>query len=282
MTLHPVCAEEMMHLGVLDIMFRTVQQASDPYKLQVLLKVARNLSDWTKSLQAMLHQALAFQAPSILGGLVKDSSLYLQSKETSAADITDDCESESGESSLASLYWDKHFWDARVEFLLQRALQCDNDDLLVEWIGILSNMTSDDLPAGLQWIDILDDNHSKILQLLQRIIEPSESSGRSSSSNDDLRMEVIIWLGELCTSRECSSWIASTDLIEDINSVLRSSLETEGSNEMLLQILLTYQHFLIYNDTRLHVIAGYGECGRVDMTILCALTSPYFSCFFIV
>ena len=95
------------------------------------------------------------------------------------------------EDSEGSVYLiEEEFWD---------------DDLLVEWIGILTNITKDDMPAGLHWHDLLMDNNCKIVQLCQRILESKEPMKR----RDDLKLEVIIWLGELCASKECSHWIAT-------------------------------------------------------------------------
>lgn len=228
MTLQPLCCEYLMCNGVINLIFRIIQKFlhDDDVTVQVMLKVARNLSRWTKLLQSRLTPALHNNDVHPLIGILKDPEPYLQSR----------------------LYWEKHFWDAHVEFVLKSALDCDNDDLLVEWLGVLNNFTLDDLPAGVQWSDLLDDNKSRVTNMFQRLLEPS-------SSDDDIRLELIIWLGEVCSSRECSYWLASTDLFNLIHGVFVD----QQDSEMKLQILHIYEHCLLYEMTRLQVLGGEGE-----------------------
>ena len=120
--------------------------------------------------------------------------------------------------------------------------------MLVEWLGVLNNFTPEDLPAGVQWSDLLDDNKSRVTNIVQRVLEPS-------SSDDDIRLELIIWLGEVCSSRECSYWLASTDLFNLIHGVFVD----QQDSEMKLQILHIYEHCLLYEMTRLQVLGGEGE-----------------------
>jgi len=150
--------------------------------------------------------------------------------------------------SQTSLYWEKHFWDAHVDFIMKHSFHCDNDELLIEWMGILTYLTVDDLPGGVQWHDLLDDHHLSIVEHFQKLLDPC---------HDDLKLESIIWLGELCSSKECSYWIASTNLIDIIHNLLgQCSTKKEQDAEMRLQILLTYEQFLLYEETRFQVVGG--------------------------
>lgn len=100
------------------------------------------------------------------------------------------------------------------EFLLQSAHHCDNDDWLVERIGILNNITKDGMPAGHGMIFYL----TTIANLWD---SANESRFRESTKqHDDLKLKVILWFGELCTCKECSHWIISSNLIEAIQNEL--------------------------------------------------------------
>jgi hypothetical protein len=97
------------------------------------------------------------------------------------------------------------------------------------------------------WHDLLYDNSSKILTLCHDALD---------SSHVDLKVEVVIWLGELCSSQESSAWIASSNLLEAMNEELQSHA---GSEELKIQILLSYQQFMMYEETRFQVVGGHGE-----------------------
>ncbi|KAL3796270.1 hypothetical protein HJC23_008590 [Cyclotella cryptica] len=254
LTLHPLCAEEiLLHNGerVTNI-FRIIKQSNSHCDIQVLLKVIRNLSQWTTELQYRLHKALILGDSRPLEGWVKRAETYWSSTESNQ-ESSDSDKSNFIQNSI--IYWEHHFWDAHIEFLLQSALHCENDDLLVEWIRILTNITKDDLPAGLQWHDLLFDNNCKIVRLCRRILD----SDKTENLRDDLKLEVTIWLGELCASKECSHWIASSNLIDAMHDkLIQCAALVDGSEEMLLQLLLSYKQFMMYEETRFQVIGGGG------------------------
>jgi hypothetical protein len=226
MTLEPLCCEHLMCNGTIDVLFGVIQkfQHTD-VTTQMLLKVGRNLCRWTNLLQFRLAKALHLEDPILLIGIVKNPEPFLHSK----------------------FYWEKHFWEAHVEFILKSTLECENDDLLVEWLGVLNKFTPDDLPAGVQWSDLLDDNKSRVVNTFQRLLDPS--------SDDDINLELIVWFGELCSSSDCSYWLASTDLFNVVHCVF---VEQQDS-EIKLQILYIYEHCLLDEITRLQVLGGEGK-----------------------
>ena len=237
MSSHPLCAEEFINNRAVDTILDRVQEIDDEYTQLILLKILRNLSRWSHNLQCNIDTAVVLGNVCSLDGSVKQVKNYF---------FVDS----SKQKMLQPKYWEHHFWDTHVEEILHSALVYKNDDQLVEWIRILSNLTKDDMPAGLQWHDLIYDNSSRILRLCHNILD---------SSDECLKIEVITWLGELCTNHECSAWIASSNLVEAIHEELRcSSHEPEGKKKML-QILLTYQRFMMYEETRFHVIGGHGK-----------------------
>jgi len=195
-----------------------------------------------------LNDAIEGQDLSPLVGFAKDPDLYIQSS-TLAND--GDGTNNQQQQSMTSLYWDKHYFDSHVEFIIQRTLACNkcaNDDLLVEWLGIMSNLTRDDLPAGVQWQDLLHDNSSGLVELFHSLNDPS--------CHDDIKLELIILLGTLCSSEECSHWISSNNIVDMIHNVFID--ENQNDAELKLQILSTYERLMCYEVTRFQIMGGDG------------------------
>ena len=241
MSSHPLCAEEFIQNGAVDTILGSIQEFDDEYTQMTLLKILRNISQWSHNLQCNINAA-------VISGDIR--SLDRSVKQVECYFFMDSPKSPEGQKKLHAKYWEHHFWDTHIETILQSALVSKDDDLLVEWIGILSNLTKDDMPAGLQWHDLIYDNSSSILRLCHNILD---------SSNECLKTEVIAWLGELCTNQECSAWIASSNLVEAIHEELQYSSHDATSEEKKLQILLSYQQFMMYEETRFHVIGGLGK-----------------------
>jgi len=261
MTLNPLCSEEIICHDVISHIFNFIQ-TSHRHKgttydnIQVLLKVVRNLSSYTRTLQCRLSEAIGSQNLSPLVGIAKDPDSYIQSTKS------DGDETNNQQQSMTSLYWDKHYFDSHVEFIIQRTLACNkcaNDDLLVEWLGIMSNLTRDDLSAGVQWQDLLHDNSSDLVELFHSLNDPS--------CHDDIKLELIILLGTLCGSEECSHWIASNNIVDMIHSVFID--ENQNDAELKLQILSTHERLMYYEVTRFQIMGGDG----VVLTILDCLTT---------
>lgn len=238
-TLNPICAEELVQRGIAGAILGVLKESEDEFTMHVLLKVLRNLSQWSRDLQIKLQKAFS-GGTSQLVGHVKNIESYFDSvrskRESNAAQNI--------------MYWEHRFWDPHVESILECALSCSSDDLLVEWFGILSNITKDDLSAGLTWNDIIIDNSSKILRLCHNALD---------SSRCDLKIRVIVWLGDLCTSQEGSAWIAGSNLVEAIHEAWQNTAHGVSDEEIKLQILLSYQQFIMYDDTRFQVVGGHGE-----------------------
>jgi len=253
MTLNPLRSEGMICHDAISHIFSFIQ-TSQRHKgttndnIQVLLKVVRNLSSYTRTLQCRLSEAIESQDLSPLVGIAKDSELYIQS--TTLAEGEDRTNNQQRQM-MTSLYWDKHYFDSHVEFIIQRTLACNkcaNDNLLVEWLGIMSNLTRDDLPAGVQWQDLLHDNSSDLVELFHSLKDPS--------CHDDIKLELIILLGTSCSSEECSHWIASNNIVDIIHSVFID--EKQQDAELKLQILSTYERLMCYEVTRFQIMGGDG------------------------
>jgi hypothetical protein len=229
MTFHPLCCEEWISLGGIESVLRFIKKSQRVGTVQILLKVARNLSRWTRSVQLNLEKALEMQDVEPLIGTVKDPEAFVH-----------------------SIYWEHHFWDAHVHSLMEDTLACDNEDLLLELLGIMNNFTHDDLPASTQWQDKLDGSAKDlVVGMLNKL-----------RYHDDIKLEFTMWLGALCHSKDCCTWLASTGVLDVIHRIFIDRHDPE----MRLQILLVYERCLLFEMTRFHIVA---ENGVMDAMLDC-------------
>ena len=173
--------------------------------------------------------------------VVRDASVYIY--------VTSD--------KMISLYCDHNFWGLHVETVIREVLSSHNDDcLLTEWMGVLTNLTQDDLPGSTQWQDILDSNDAGFTELFERVLNP-DSNEEGAEPSVDLQLEVVAWLGDLCQSDECSFWIAASGLVDTMHILLRHNSQcVEKDDVLLFHILASYESFLAYEATRLQVLGG--------------------------
>ncbi len=242
MTLHPLCAEYFVRHCAADLVMSTLHDEPHfDFTMQVLIKVVRNLSAWSRSLQYRIAQALEDEELTCLGGHVEDPARYI--------DVTQH----------RSLYWEQNFWSSHVSFLWSFTFQCEIEDIAVELVGILNNMTVDDLPAGNQWHNLMEEYNSNMMQFLKRILDPND--GNESSCCDDLKLEVIVWLSELSADKECSCWLVN--ILDYVNRIFTQSFK---DYEMSIEILYFYEQLLLHEETRFQVIGGDGV---IDAILRC-------------
>jgi len=253
MTLHPLFCEDMIELHAIPHILSCVKMSPTQEYCQVLLKVTRNLSQWTKCIQCKIEQVLFHQDLTALVGLTKDPSSFVQTEEIGVAD-DDGVEGTSNES-FSSLYRERHIWDDHIDYLLQSVVQSKNEDLIVEQIGILNNLTPYDLPDGTEWIDFLHEYSHDISDLLQNILNPAIGHSRANSYHDDLKMEAIIWIGDICVDEKCSEWMANNDIVHAMSNLWKECyLDEDSDPEMVLQFLSAYEQLLSHDQTRFQII----------------------------
>lgn len=221
---------------------RTIGTIQSKSNIQYLVRVLRHLAAWTRMVQLKIKLLLSDdQHSGNITDVVQDASLYIY--------VTSD--------KMISLYCDHNFWSSHVQTIIGEVLSSHNDDcLLVEWMGVLTNLTQDDLPAGTQWHDILGSDGAGFTDLFERVLNP-DSDERGAEASVDLQLEVVVWLGDLCRSDECSFWIAASGLVDTMHMLLRHNSQcVEKDDELLLQILVSYERFLAFEATRLPVLGG--------------------------
>lgn len=213
-----------MRLVGIEPVLRIINHSQRVERKQILLKVLWNLSRWTKRFQCEVNLALEIQDASPLIGIVRDPEAVIHKPK---------------------------FWCGHAHQIIQSMLACENDDLLVEWMGFINNLTCDDLPAGVQWIDQLDNNKDRIRNIFDKL--------HDARCHDDIKLELIILFGELCSIKECCDWVASNGLLDVIHSVF---VETSDP-EIRLQILFIYERCLVCEVTRSHIIDRAGVAGGI-------------------
>lgn len=217
-----------MRLVGIEPVLRIMKKSQWVETKQILLKVSRNLSRWTNYLQCKVKLALVIQDASPLTGIVRDPEAIIHRP-----------------------YLEYKFWYGHAHQIIQSMLTCENDDLLVEWMGLINNLTCDDLPADVQWINQLDNNKDRIINIFDKL--------HDSRCHDDIKLELIILFGKLCSIKECCERVASTGLLDVIHSVF---VETSDP-EIRLQILFNYERCLVCEVTRSHIIDGTGIAGGI-------------------
>ncbi len=249
MTLHPIFCEEMIDLHAIPHIISCIEKSPTQEHCQFLFKVARNLSQWTKCIQCKIEQVLFHQDLKALIGLTKDPSTFVQTEEIGLGKDGDESVSNNG---ISSLYRERHIWDDHIDYLLQSVVQSNNEDILVEQIGILNNLTPYDLPEGTEWIDFLHEYSYEISNLLRNILQ--------NSYHDDIKMEAIIWIGDVCVDEDCSKWMANNGIVQAMSDLWKECyLDEDSDPEMVLQILSAYEQFLNHDQTRFQIIEDEGK-----------------------
>lgn len=115
---------------------------------------------------------------------------------------------------------------------------CDDEDFLVECIGVLGNMMLPEL------------DYSQILQTynlipwIRKILVP----GRAK---DDLVLDTVVFLGTCATDELCAILLCKAEVILSLIELLKAKQEDD---EMVLQIVYVFQQVLRNESTRNYII----------------------------
>ncbi len=158
----------------------------------------------------------------------------------------------------------KGLWRPVVEQLIQLSLKnAANHDLLVEILGTLGNMTPLDLPKGASWSDII--RKHDILGLIAHLLVPD-------MAQNDIVLEVIIFVATLAQNDEASSHMVEAGIIQAVESVWQ---ERRDDVEIQLQLLYAYWHLLLAlpaRDELMHktqAVAGKSKYFFLDYSTSC-------------
>jgi hypothetical protein len=201
------CAQQMTeHRGLQHLM----QRVGD-FGDVLLAKVVRNISQWTLGEQRLITHMTEHVAN-------LKSEIKRQKKAQRAIDnlanggkpeeekFGEDDESDEDDEAYANLpripsYQQKRLWGEHIKPLIKMALDCDSHDLLIELLGTIGNMTEMDLPKGKKWSTLIKDYN--LCSFLGKLLVPG-------MSQNDVVLEVVILLGQMCIDEKSSVLIASS------------------------------------------------------------------------
>jgi hypothetical protein len=130
--------------------------------------------------------------------------------------------------------WTHHVLDL---FKLCQQASAENEDLLVEVLGTIANLTVADLPRGMVFADLIV--RYGMVELLQRHLAPG-------MYQDDVVLASVQVAGAFCSEHEAARVLIESPLVRNINDILSSK---SSDNEIVLQSLWCVFQLLAYDDT---------------------------------
>lgn len=223
MSLNPFFAEKMMPF--VGRLIGTVQKNHDT----LVTKVLRNLSVWTRKLQIGIEKALEMGDQDFISPLTEDPSKFVKH-------IKDQCPKE--RPTYFNNYRSFKFWDPHIERIACMCSTIENEDLLLELMRILHNLTVNDMAPSLSWTSI--SQKYSILTIIKRCTVPA-------MNQIDLSMEAVILCNQICSHVEGSSLIAKPGVIRPIIQLLD---DCDEDTEFMLQVLCLCETLLPFDDAR--------------------------------
>jgi len=198
----------------------------------LLLKTIRNLSIWTHCLQIGIEDAVESEDYDSLLELTKSPSRFFshlpQGDEESTGDTPQPL----------SNYSACRFWNDHVENIAIACFNQEDDNVVLELIGTLNHMTSDDMAASKNWASFMTEMN--ILEFISRILKQEERE-------IDMVLEVIILCSQMCDSVESAELLRDSNTIKEI---LEIRTICEQDPEILLQLLDACHKLLSFEETR--------------------------------
>eukprot|EP00294_Goniomonas_avonlea_P008312 CAMPEP_0114554636 /NCGR_PEP_ID=MMETSP0114-20121206/8318_1 /TAXON_ID=31324 /ORGANISM="Goniomonas sp, Strain m" /LENGTH=691 /DNA_ID=CAMNT_0001739701 /DNA_START=77 /DNA_END=2149 /DNA_ORIENTATION=+ len=121
-----------------------------------------------------------------------------------------------------------------VPDLANLARQCDFPDLLVELLAVLGNINLPHIPFARILIDY------DLINFLYKHLAPG-------FSEDDIVLEIIIFIGTAANDSDCAPILANSRLVSALYELMTDKQEDD---EMVLQITYTFYKFIQWPETR--------------------------------
>lgn len=130
----------------------------------------------------------------------------------------------------------KNAFQEYVNDLVRLAKQTANPDLLVEVLGTLGNLTG----IGVDFAQIIEE---------QRLIDFFEQHLQPDHVEDDILLEVIVFIGTVCNDNAAAVGpiIANSNLIVTLTHLLT---EKQEDDEIVLQVLYVFYRLVVNESTR--------------------------------
>ena len=127
-------------------------------------------------------------------------------------------------------------WPEHMESILQMA-RSDRGDLQVEAMGILANLTKQDMThKGTTFAEFMQ-RHS-LVEWLHQFLVPG-------LSEDDIVLQVIIFIGAMCVEREAAKMVADSQLLRLLEKTMQ---EKADDPDILLQTYYALWRILRFYD----------------------------------
>lgn len=219
------------------------------YEDVFLAKVIRNLSIWTRNLQIHIEQALISKNITDLLKHTRNSSKFIQHDLPNIKDKDGEGEGDTRQESLKwfSQYASNKIWNNNISQIIAICTMSKNDELVLEMVGTLNQMTSNDMPPHMDWKSFIIEY--SITALIQKWTIPG-------MNQIDLIMEAIILCNHMCVCKDCAHLISTSGII---STLLGIRVDHTEDKELLLQLLITCQTFLLFEETRNVLLLETGE-----------------------
>ncbi|GBG31044.1 Kinesin-associated protein 3 [Hondaea fermentalgiana] len=212
----------------------------------LLLKVARNIARWTLKLQEELPDPVpktvsAAEEEERIKAVLESSSSSNSGKRGGGSSGEDEtlavATRKRSATSRGSGYKCKRMWSPYVKDLVLLLKLTDNQSVLVETLGILACLTPADLSKSDTFGHLVLEHD--LVEFLHKHLLPG-------FSEDDVLLEVVIMIGQLCLDADAAHLICSSALIKLIYDVLH---EKQEDSEIVLQTLYTFHRLLRHPGT---------------------------------
>lgn len=117
--------------------------------------------------------------------------------------------------------------------------ECDDEDFLIECIGVLSNMVLPEL------------DYSQLLQAHNLIPWIRKTLVPGGRTKDDLILDTVVFLGTCAADELCAMLLCKAEVILSLIELLKAKQEDD---EMVLQIVYVFQQVLRNESTRNYII----------------------------
>lgn len=143
----------------------------------------------------------------------------------------------------ANEYGYRGLWSPHVKPLMQLAKTTDSQELLVEVLGTLANLTINDLPVR-SWLTLLQD--CEFAPSICRWLVPG-------LCQNDVILEVIMFMAQVASDKNCSTFFAASTLIALAEQTWRDKAE---DTEIVLQSMFLFYWLFQWPDTREEAFRG--------------------------
>ena len=202
----------------------------------LLAKVVRNLSLWTFNEQRKITKITEHV------DVLKENRKRMRRAERAMNRLAEggggdedekEEDEETDEEDMADLpripaYMQRRLWGEHVQHLIKMSLDCDSHDLLVELLGTLGNLTEQDCPKGKKWSSLMKEFN--LTSFLSKLLVPG-------MSQNDVVLESIILIGQMCVDEKASVLLASSSLIRALHDLWQ---DKSDDSEIVLQLLTAF------------------------------------------